>query len=75
MYRLKILQNGLFQIHTAQYAYEGTKEAIFVACEELGMLREELNFAVDQMRVKGHDYADFGIYKTFIKTGSLRRAA
>lgn len=61
MYRLKNLNNGLFQIHSTKYrnAYEGTPAMVFKKAVEMGVKEMSLRLAVNYMHAMRHDYAEF----------------
>jgi hypothetical protein len=71
MYRLKKVQNGMFQIHSKKHsnAYEGTPKSIFKMCMEMGIEEHELFYALGEMDQKEHDYAEFGVWGRFILSG------
>lgn len=69
-FRLRMLSNGLYQIHSHHGpAFEGPKLKIFMRAVRLGVRRADLRLAVKEMFKMGHDYADFGIGGGFLFTG------
>lgn len=74
MYRLKILNNGLYQIHSRDMgAFEGTPNIIKQKAIEIGIQPEELNYAENLMKTLGDDIAEFGYYGTFLFTDKRGR--
>lgn len=67
MYRLRDLKNGKYQIHAMDgAAYEGDVRPIFKKCIELGLNPAEVEEAILDMKRQNHDYAEFGVFKTYI---------
>lgn len=72
MYRLRVLQGGLFQIHSSKhkYGYEGTPRAIFMAAIQMGVPQREILIAVNELEFLGGDYADFNRNGKFLRVRS-----
>lgn len=69
MFRLKNLKNGFYEIHkSGGPAFQGTPKLIFEKAIELGVHREDLTHAVNELTVKNDDYAEFGMFGRFIFT-------
>lgn len=66
----------MYQLHVENGpAYEGTELAITLMAEETGLDPRDIEYAKDEMRKLGHDYANFGVYGRFLFTGSDSKAA
>lgn len=66
MFRLRDLKNGMFQIHKKNGpAFEGTPFSIFKEAVKMGVVQKDLIFAVNELKVQNHDYADFNDYGRF----------
>lgn len=67
MYRLRDLKNGKFQIHVKDgEAYEGTLNMILRQCLKIGLDLNEVETAILELEFMGHDYAEFGVFGTFM---------
>lgn len=67
MYRLRDLKNGMYQIHVLDgQAFEGPVRPIFLKCVALGLKPAEVEEAILDMTRLNHDYAEFGVFKTYI---------
>lgn len=76
MYRLRDLKNGLWQIHVSNGpAYEGTFSKIYRECVRLGLPHKEIEDAVVELRNNEDDYAEFGVFGTFMFTMRDKKAA
>lgn len=75
LFRLKMVDYDVFQIHSPKGAFEGHKDVIFAKAESLGVQPQDLPLAVDEMMRKGHNVAEFGIGGGFIFTKKDVRAA
>ncbi len=65
--RLRDLKNGLYQIHSTKHgAFEGTLNPIFWEAVKWGVEAKELNYAVKHLNESGDDYADFGVFGSFM---------
>lgn len=63
MFRLRDLKNGMYQIHKENGgAFEGTPLSIFQQAVKWGVVQKELIIAVNELKEKQHDYADFNDY-------------
>lgn len=62
MFRLRILKTGLFQIHKLNgRAFEGTPKLILDKAVKMGVQPDDLNYALEELERRHHDYADFSI--------------
>lgn len=76
MYRLRDLKNGSYQIHVANgTAFEGSLKAIVKKCVELRLRLPEVQEAIIELHRLNHDYAEFGVFGTFMYTMQDRKAA
>lgn len=67
MYRVRSLKNGTFQFHMQNGpAFVGSRLAITTTAVDFGVDADELEFALAEMVKLDHDYAEFGIYGTFL---------
>ena len=67
MYRLRDLKDGMYQIHSKkQGAMEGPLQPIFRQAIEWGVVPKDLIYAIRHLKSSGDDYADFGIFGSFI---------
>lgn len=72
MYRLKLLKNGQYQIHSKTgVAYEGCRELVTLKALELGIKRDELEFAFFDLDLYGHNCAEFGIFGSMLYTRKM----
>jgi hypothetical protein len=68
-YRLRDLKNGQYQIHQQNgQAFEGTWELIDLMAQEMGVDPLSLVIARKELTDNNDDYAEFGIYGTFLFT-------
>lgn len=64
---LRDLKNGLYQIHSAKHgAFKGALNSTFWEAVKWGVEAKELNYAVKHLAESGDDYADFGVFGSFI---------
>lgn len=70
MFRLRLLRNGLYQIHSARHinSYEGTPTVIFKKAIQLGIQEKELAKAVNEILEFRMDYANFSAAGKLIAT-------
>lgn len=62
MFRLRILKSGLFQIHKLNgRAFEGDPRSILDKAVKMGVQKEDLTYAIDELQKYHHDYADFSV--------------
>lgn len=75
-FRLRRLKNGKYQIHKlGGKAFEGPRALILRAAFEMRVDISDFRYAVKTMRRLNHDYADFGIFGTFLWTAADSKAA
>jgi hypothetical protein len=65
----------MLQIHSPSGAFEGTRERIMVKAVNLGVDKDDLLFALEELADTGDDYAEFGIFGKFLFTKRDRKAA
>lgn len=76
MYRLRDLKNGKFQIHVNNGpAYEGTLKQILRECKRFRMNLDEVEIAIMELHRLDDDYAEFGIFGSFMFTMRDEKAA
>lgn len=69
MYRLRDLKNGKYQIHVSKGpAFEGDRKSILKKCLAIGIRVSCFRAAVKELRKLDHDYAEFGVFKSFMYT-------
>lgn len=74
--RLKDLKNGLYQIHSSKHgAFEGALNPIFWEAVSWGVETKELNYAVKHLAESGDDYADFGVFGSFMFSGRNKKVS
>jgi len=69
-YRLRYIpEKDLYQIHSAEGAFEGQLVHIWQKMNwEYEIENKEIRYALDEMVKNDHDVANFGIFKSFLFT-------
>ncbi len=72
MIQLYDLGNDIWEIHSEKYGiFKSSSALVFRKAIRWGIRYSDLEYAIDSMLKNDHDYADFGMYNTFIFSAKM----